>query len=285
LLRHTLDPSVHVETDLPLDVMNIKADGTQMQMMLSAIVANSNEAMEGPGRIRISTRNMDLDQEFMKDHPELKPGPYVCLTIKDDGKGMDEDTRGKIFDPFFTTHFMGRGLGMASVYGIIKNHDGTITVESEVGKGTVVRIYLPAIEAKEEVKKEVGRVELAMGEGTILVIEDEESLVMMFRQILERLGYRVLEAMTGKEAVELANSFDGQIDLALLDIKLPDMDGGRIYPLIVEARPDLKVLVCSGYSIDGPAQAILDAGAEGFIQKPFLIAPFAEKLKEVLEGK
>jgi CheY-like chemotaxis protein len=124
-----------------------------------------------------------------------------------------------------------------------------------------------------------------MGEGTILVIEDEEPLVRLFRQILERLGYRVLEAMTGKEAVELAKTFDGQIDLALLDIKLPDMDGGRVYPLIMEARPDMKVLVCSGYSIDGPAQAILDAGAEGFIQKPFLIAPFAEKLKEVLEGK
>ena len=288
LLQPTLDPSVHVETDLPLDVMKIKADSTQIQMVISAIMSNSNEAMDGPGRIRISTRNMDLDQEFKKDHPGLKPGPYVCLSIEDDGKGMDEETRERIFDPFFTTHFMGRGLGMASVYGIIKNHDGAITVDSEPGKGTVVRIYLPAIEAKEEVKEEVvlrPTVELATGEGTILVIEDEEPLVELFRQILERLGYRVLQARTGKEAVEFAKTFDGQIDLALLDIKLPDMDGGRVYPLIMEARPDLKVIVCSGYSIDGPAQAILDAGAEGFIQKPFSIAPFAEKLKEVLEGK
>ena len=104
----------------------------------------------------------------------------------------------------------------------------------------------------------------------------------MFRQILERLGYRVLQAVTGKQAVEFTKTFDGQIDLALLDIKLPDMEGNKIYPLIMEARPDLKVIVCSGYSIDGPAQDILDAGAEGFIQKPFSIAPFAEKLKEVL---
>ncbi|MCJ7680644.1 MAG: response regulator, partial [Candidatus Aminicenantes bacterium] len=212
----------------------------------------------------------------------------VCLTIEDDGKGMDEETRSGIFEPFFTTKFQGRGMGMAAVYGIVKNHDGFIYVDSELGKGTVVRIYLPAIEAKEEVKKEVvlgPTIELAMGEGTILVIEDEEVLVELFRKILEILGYRVLEAKTGKEAVELAKTFDGQIDLALLDIKLPDMDGGRVYPLIMEARPDMKVIVCSGYSIDGPAQAILDAGAEGFIQKPFLIAPFAEKLKEVLEGK
>jgi len=128
-------------------------------------------------------------------------------------------------------------------------------------------------------------IDLPTGEGTILIIEDEEVLVELFRKILEMLGYRVLEAKTGEDAVELANTFDGRIDLALLDIKLPDMDGGSVYPLIMEARPDLKVIVCSGYSIDGPAQKILDAGAEGFIQKPFLIAPFAEKLKEVLEGK
>ncbi|MFH1953590.1 MAG: response regulator, partial [Pseudomonadota bacterium] len=195
--------------------------------------------------------------------------------------------KNRIFEPFFTTHFMGRGLGMASVYGIVTNHCGAITVDSELDKGTVVRIYLPGIEVEKEVKKKVvltPEVELPRGEGTVLVIEDEEPLVKLFREILEILGYRVLQARTGKEAVELAKTFDGQIDLALLDIKLPDMEGGRVYPLIMEARPDLKVIVCSGYSIDGPAQAILDAGAEGFIQKPFSIAPFAEKLKEVLEG-
>jgi CheY-like chemotaxis protein len=180
-------------------------------------------------------------------------------------------------------------MGMAAVYGIIKSHDGAIIVDSEPGKGTGVRIYLPAIsvESQEQEAKAVKQpeTEIAMGEGTILVIEDEEPLVGLFSEILEMLGYRVLLARTGKEAVELAKTFDGQIDLALLDIKLPDMDGGRVYPLIMEARPDMKVIVCSGYSIHGPAQDILDAGAEGFIQKPFYIAPFAEKLKEVLEGK
>jgi len=289
LIQHTLDPAVRVETDLPLDVNDVEADSTQMQMVLSAILGNSNEAMEGPGRIRISTRNMDIDQELMKDHPGLKPGPYVCLSIEDDGKGMDEETRRRIFDPFFTTHFIGRGLGMASVYGIIKNHDGAITVDTELGKGTVVRIYLPAISAgsKEQGAKAVKQpeVELPTGDATILVIEDEEDVMMLIRQVLERLGYRVLEAETGKKAVRLAKTFDGQIDLALLDIKLPDMTGDKVYPLIMEARPDLKVIVCSGYTIEGPPQDILDAGAEGFIQKPFSISEFAEKLKEVLEGK
>ncbi|MFH1953465.1 MAG: response regulator, partial [Pseudomonadota bacterium] len=196
--------------------------------------------------------------------------------------------KNRIFEPFFTTHFMGRGLGMASVYGIVTNHCGAITVDSELDKGTVVRIWLPGIEVEKEVKKKVvltPEVELPRGEGTVLVIEDEEPLVKLFREILEILGYRVLQARTGEEAVEIAKTFDGDIDLALLDIKLPDMEGGRVYPLIMEARPNLKVLVCSGYSIDGPAQEILDAGAQAFIQKPFSISALAEKLKEVLEGR
>ena len=286
ILQHDLSPEVRVETDFPKDISYIRADHAQMQMVLSAIVANSNEAIEDEGLIKIAAENKDIDEDFTKQHPGLKPGPYACLSIEDDGKGMDEETKNGIFEPFFTTKFQGRGMGMAAVYGIIKSHDGAITVDSEPGKGTVVRIYLPAIEVKEEVKKvKQPEVEIATGEGTILVIEDEEPLVKLFRQILERLGYRVLVAETGKEAVEFAKTFDGQIDLALLDIKLPDMDGGRVYPLIMEARPDLKVIVCSGYSIHGPAQDILDAGAEGFMQKPFPIATLAEKLKEVLEGK
>ena len=286
ILQHDLNPEVRVETHFP-KMSYIRADHTQMQMVLSAIVANSNEAMEDGGIITIAAENRDIDEDFTKKHPAFKPGSYVCLTIEDDGKGMDEETISGIFEPFFTTKFQGRGMGMAAVYGIIKGHDGAITVDSEPGKGTVVRIYLPAIsvESKQEAKTvKQPKTEIAMGEGTILIIEDEEPLVDLFRQILERLGYRVLLARTGKEAVELAKTFDGQIDLALLDIKLPDMDGGRVYPLIMEARPDLKVIVCSGYSIHGPAQDILDAGAEGFMQKPFSIAEFAEKLKEVLDA-
>jgi len=292
LLLHTLDPDICVETDLQPDVMNVKVDRTQMQMVLSALMTNASEAIDPPGRIKISTRNMAVEQGSTNDHPGLRPGPYVILSIEDDGKGMDKETTDRIFDPFFTTHFIGRGLGMASVYGIVTNHNGNISVDSEPGKGTTVTIYLPALEAREEVEAEVGErivsapaIDLPTGEATVLVIEDEEPLVKLFRKILEMLGYRVLEAMTGEEAVELAKTFNGQIDLALLDIKLPDMGGKQVYPLIMEARPHLKVIVCSGYALDGPAQEILDAGAEGFVQKPFLISTLAEKLKEVLEGR
>ena len=286
ILQHNLSPTVRVETVFPKDISHIKADHAQMQMVLSAILANSNEAIEDEGIIRITAENKDLDEDFTKQHPGLKPGLYVSLTIEDDGKGMDEETSNRIFEPFFTTKFQGRGMGMAAAYGIVMNHDGGISVDSERGKGTTVRIYLPAISAE---RKEQGakvkqpEIDLNTGEGTILMIEDEEVVADVTRAMLEMLGYRVMAAETGKDAVHMAKTFDGQIDLALLDIKLPDMEGGKVYPLIMEARPDLKVIVFSGYAIDGPARKILDAGAQDFIQKPFPLATLSEKLKKVLE--
>ena len=284
ILQHNLSPTVRVETVFPKDISYISADNAQMQMVLSAILTNSNEAIEDEGIIRITAENKDLDENFTKQHPGLEPGYYVCLTIEDDGKGMDEETKSGIFEPFFTTKFQGRGMGMAAVYGIVMNHDGGISVDSELGRGTTVRIYLPTIEIEIEKPKEA-KSEIPTGSGTILMIEDEEVVIEVTQAMLEMLGYRVMVAKTGKDAIHIAETFDGQIDLALLDIKLPDIDGRNIYPLIMKARSNLKVIVCSGYSIDGPAREILDAGAQDFIQKPFSVSALSEKLKEVFEGK
>lgn len=284
IIKSNIDPSIRLETDLPRDSFSVEADPAQMQMVLSAVVSNSSEAIEGEGRIRIITSNKEIDATYAKNHPELNPGNYVCLTVEDDGKGMDEETLNKIFEPFYTTKFMGRGLGMAAVYGIIRNHDGWITANSELNKGTIIRIYLPGIEA-EEIEKETiveSATELPKGEGTILIIEDEEMVMNVIRAVLERLGYRMLEAKTGHEAVEIAETFDGNIDLAILDIKLPDIQGDKVYPLIMKARPNLKVIVCSGYSID-TARGILDAGAQDFIQKPFNVKELSQKLRGIME--
>ena len=144
VLRHAIHPEVRLETDLPHHVSPVEADPTQMQMVLSAVVANAAEAIEGRGRIRIITGNDEITEETAQQHPDLPTGSYVCLRVDDDGRGMDEETRARMFEPFFTTKFHGRGLGMAAVYGIVKNHNGWIEVDSELGKGTVVRIYLPA---------------------------------------------------------------------------------------------------------------------------------------------
>ena len=284
ILEHDLNPTVRVETHFQKDISFISADNAQMQMVLSAILSNSNEAIEDEGTIRITAENKNLDEDFTKQHPGFEPGYYVCLTIEDDGRGMDEETKRGIFEPFFTTKFQGRGMGMAAVYGIVRNHDGWISVDSELGRGTTVRIYLPTIEIEIEKPKEANA-DVSTGSGTILMIEDEDVVIEVTQAMLEMLGYRVMVAKTGKDAIHIAETFDGQIDLALLDIKLPDIDGRNLYPLIMKARSNLKVIVFSGYSIDGPSREILDAGAQDFIQKPFSIATLSEKLKEVLEGK
>ena len=278
ILKHTLSPEIRVETDLPGGIHHAMADATQMQMVLSAVLTNAKDAMQGKGRIRITLRNDLLDESFVKHCPGLKPGPHVCLMVEDNGRGMDEETKNKVFEPFFTTKFEGRGMGMAAAYGIVRNHEGWISVESQLGKGTVVRTWLPAVEV--ETEKEKGS-ETVTGTETVLVIEDEETILEITRAFLERLGYRVLEARTGKEGVEMARTHSGEIDLALLDIKLPDIPGDKVYPLIMKARPGMKVIVSSGYSIDGPAREILDAGADGFIKKPFSVKSLSEKLKEV----
>ena len=284
LIEHTVDPDIRIETDLPPDITSMEVDSTQMQMVLSAIITNSNDAIEEKGCITISAKNVEIDEDFVEIYHALKPGPYVSITFEDNGKGMDEETKDRIFEPFFTTHFMVRGLGMAAVYGIIRNHDGWITVDSELGKGTRIVIYLPAAEVtvKDKTKPES---DVVSGTGTVLLVEDEDMVIEVTQAMLERLGYRVMAAKTGKDAIYIAQAFDGDIDLALLDIKLPDIDGGKVYRLIMEARPNLKVVVFSGYTIDGPVRKILDAGAQDFIQKPFSLATLSEKLKKVLEGK
>lgn len=282
LIQHGIDHRIKIETDLLTDVLNINADPVQMQMIFSAILTNASEAIEGEGRIRISIRGAEIDDEFVKYHSALKPGYHACLEVDDNGKGMDNEIRSKIFEPFFTTKAPGRGLGMAAAYGIVKNHNGWISVYSEAGRGTVVRIYLPAIEAPAKIPATPKRA-LPQDSGTILLVEDEEIVRDVSRALLERLGYHVLAAVNGQEAVNIAKSYDENIDLALLDIILPDIEGKEVYPQLMEARPNLKVIVCSGYSIDGPARQILDAGAQGFIQKPFNLSALLEKLEEVLK--
>ena len=281
VLQHNIAPGIQIETDLPGDISNVEVDLAQMQMALSAVLTNAAESMGDKGRIRVITRNEEIDEKFAKINLNVRPGPYVCLIVEDEGKGMGRETIRRVFDPFFTTKFQGRGLGMAAAYGIIRSHGGSISLHSELGKGTEVRIYLPAIEFQAE-RAEETKTKVTTGTGTILIIEDEDVVIDVLRPMLEGLGYRTLLAKTGSEALDIARTFDKNIDVAILDIVLPDIGGDKLYPLIMEARPNLKVIVCSGYTLDGPAQEILDAGAQDFIQKPFSIETLSEKLRKVL---
>jgi PAS domain S-box-containing protein len=284
LVKHALKSSVDIETDLPHDVPTIEADATQMQTVLSAVLANASESIEARGRVRISLRDESVSEDTSQNHPGVKPGRYVCHTVEDDGKGMDGATKSRVFEPFFTTKFQGRGLGMAAAYGIVKNHDGWISIDSATGTGTKVSIHLPAAKTAPREKERVRKreVETAKTTSTVLVIDDEETVMNVSRAMLEKLGCRVLGAKTGEEAVNLVKSHVGKIDLAILDVMLPDMAATNVYTSLKKARPDLKVVAFSGYTLDGPAQELLDAGAQGFIQKPISFATLSERLKQAL---
>jgi CheY-like chemotaxis protein len=277
LVKHSLKPTIKIEADLPVRISSVAIDVMQMQTVLSGILANASEAIESEGRVRISCRDEHITGDQIVSKPGLFPGDYVVLSVTDDGKGMDESTRRRIFEPFFSTKFQGRGLGMASVYGIVKNHDGWISVDSTPLRGTTVKIYLPAVAGREPVAKSARTVSM-QNSGTILIIEDEQMVLDVTSSMLQNLGYRVLAARSGEEALRIADSHDGPIDLALLDIILPDMGGKDIYPRLMDLRPNLRVIVCSGYTLNGPAQEILQQGAEAFIQKPYTMSALSKKL-------
>jgi PAS domain S-box-containing protein len=282
IVQHSMAPHVDVETDLAPDTDHIEVDLTQMQMLLAAILANASEAMENEGRVRITLKNIDITEQDIRRHAGLKPGRRVLLQISDNGKGMDEQTRDRIFEPFFTTKFQGRGLGMAAVYGIVKKHGGNVYVDSTLGRGTTVSIYLPGTKASESVAETV-ELYTPRRAGTALIVEDEYLVMEVNHAIIQKLGYQIVEAKTGKEAVAIARQYEGRIDFCLLDVILPDMDGSLIYPRLKEARPDMKVVVCSGFALDGPASEILESGAESFIQKPFTVAALSAVLKKILK--
>ncbi len=284
LLQHTLDPSIRVETNLPGDISQTQGDLTQLVMVLSILLSNAAEAIESEGHIKITCRNELITKEDTKAFPGLLPGPHVSLTVEDNGGGMDAETIKRAFEPFFTTKFQGRGLGLAAAYGIVKNHGGWISIKTQLERGTSVCIYLPVTRKGEEKKRQRSHREPIKGAGTILLIEDEVAVIEAIRKLLEHLGYHILEAKTGKEAIHLARAFDGEIDVAILDVFLPDMNGNKVYSLLKEFRPNIKILVCSGYSVEGPAQEILDAGAHGFVQKPVSAEELSEKLTELLQA-
>ena len=279
LILPSIGPDVRVTSDLETGLPPVEADLSQLQMVLSAVVTNAVEAFgEGGGRITVGTGVHPADAAVPE---ELPPGPYVRLTVADTGHGMDPEIRDRIFEPFFTTHFQGRGLGMSAAYGIIQNHDGWIDVDSAPGAGTTVRIYLPAApEAPEAVAPPAGD-DLRKGSGTLLLIEDEEMVRSLTRKMLRRMGYRVIEAPTGLDGINVVREKGDRIDLVILDIGLPDIRGDHVRRLIHEIAPEMKVLVSSGYSATEVVDEMRVAAAD-FIQKPYSFSLLSEKLKRIL---
>ncbi|MCG6892379.1 MAG: response regulator, partial [Desulfobacteraceae bacterium] len=274
---------IHIHERFQEDLWYVEADPGQIKQMLLNIYVNAWHAMPGGGDLFVQTENVVIEE---KDLPiqQAKPGKYCKISVTDTGVGMDEATRERIFDPFFTTRELGRGtgLGLASVYGVIKNHEGFIEVFSEKDHGATFDIYLPSSDAQ-VVETQTDSEEVLKGSGTVLLVDDEEIILDVNQQILHHLGYQVLRAQSGIEALEIYQNRSGPIDLVILDMIMAGMGGKETYEKLKQLDPKIKVLLSSGYSKEGDAEEILAQGCNGFIQKPFDVKQLSQKLREVLD--
>ena len=260
-------------------------DQVQIEQVLLNLFVNAWQAMPGGGKLYIKTDNVLLDKNIVAPY-RFEEGRYVKITIADTGIGMDEATKSRIFEPFFTTKDLNRGtgLGLASAYGIIRNHKGIINVFSKKGEGTTFDIYLPA-SLKKAVTEKRPKVELLKGTETILLVDDEEMIIEVGEEILKILGYKVLTARSGKEAIEIYRKNMDKIDMIILDIIMPDMNGKQTHAEIKRINPVAKILISSGYSLNGQATEILELGYDGFIQKPYDIGHCSVKIRELLDKR
>ncbi len=271
---------IHSKLREPSPVVDI--DRSQIDQVLLNLFVNAWQAMPKGGDIYLESQVVSLDENYCKPH-HIQPGRYAKFSVTDTGIGMDEATRGKIFDPFFTTKgkSRGTGLGLASAYGIIKNHHGIITVYSEPGQGTTFTIHLP-LSDKAAFQEDLEQKGLVKGSGTILLVDDEEMILGVGRAMLEKLGYRVIVAGGGEEALHIVGRQEEDIDLVVLDLIMPGMPGGQVFDAIREIRPDMPILLSSGYSINGQAKDIMARGCNGFLQKPFNLSELSQKIDQVL---
>jgi PAS domain S-box-containing protein len=265
------------------DLWPVEVDRGQIEQVLLNLYVNAWQAMPGGGELYLETANIVLDENYTKAS-SVAHGKYVKISVTDTGTGMDEKTRARIFEPFFTTKEMGRGtgLGLATVYGIIKGHKGIINVYSEKGQGTTFNIYLPASE-KEVTKGIKASNKLLRGNETMLLVDDEEMILAVTREILESLGYTILAAGSGREAIDTYSKNKEKIDLVILDMIMPEMGGGETFDRLKEINPDIKVILSSGYALNGQANKIMERGCRAFIQKPFTKLALNKTIKQALE--
>ena len=274
---------INIYTKYQEDIWTVEVDQSQIEQVLLNLYINAWQSMPGGGDLYLKTENITLDENYVK-LLNIEPGRCVRISVTDTGVGMEEKTRQRIFDPFFTTKEMGRGtgLGLASAYGIIKNHKGIINVYSQKGQGTTFSIYLPVTEKKPIEEKDLDK-EVLKGSETILLVDDEAIIIDVSKRMLEKLGYKIVIARSGREAVEIYKDNRTKIHIVILDMIMPGTGGSEAYDKLKEINPDIKVLLSSGYSINGKAREILDRGCNGFIQKPFNLKQLSQKIREILD--
>jgi signal transduction histidine kinase/CheY-like chemotaxis protein len=287
ILQRLLGEDIDLLIGLTPDLGKVKADPNQIEQVLMNLSVNARDAMPKGGKLTIETDNVYLDEDYAGHHFSVRPGRYVMLAVSDTGCGMDAETQARIFEPFFTTKEVGKGtgLGLATVYGIVKQSGGNVWVYSEVGRGTTFKIYLPCVDdPAQELKVSAEDTKLQPGSETVLLVEDEQIVRDMTREILQESGYQVLEAKHGQEALSVAEQHTGPIHLMLSDVVMPQMSGRELAAQLTPLRKDMRVLYMSGYTDDAIVHhGVLDEGM-AFIEKPFTPNALARKVRDVLNA-
>ena len=285
MIKRTTNKNIEISCSMADNIPRIAGDPTQIEQTIMNICINAIDAMPNGGKLQIETESICLDNAFSAIHPGAKPGNYIHITISDTGHGMDKETIPRIFEPFFTTKDKdkGTGLGMSMVYGIVKNHGGYINVYSEPDKGALFNIYFPLLtKALAEKEAKILTESAERGQETILVIDDEEIIRTMFQDLLETLGYTVLLATDGEDGLKIYQDRRDEINLVIIDMIMPKMDGKETYLELKKINPDIKTILASGFSEDAVVQEILYAGINAFIHKPFTATELSKKIREVL---
>jgi PAS domain S-box-containing protein len=286
LLRRLLGEDIDLFTVLEPGLARVKADPGQVEQVIMNLAVNARDAMPNGGKLTIETGNVDLDDNYIRDHVSVKSGSYVMVAVTDTGTGMTDKVKSRIFEPFFTTKEIGKGtgLGLSTVYGIIKQSGGYIWVYSELGIGSTFKVYLPAVDAPVELPSGTTQQPARRGTETVLLVEDEDGVRALMRQVLHKHGYNVLESRHGGEALLLCERHSGKIDLLLTDVVLEQMSGRELAERLIKVRPEMKVLYVSGYADDAIVHhGVLNAGV-AFLQKPFTTEALARKIRYVLDG-
>jgi PAS domain S-box-containing protein len=283
LMGRLLGPDVRLQTRLRTETGPVRADAGQLEQVLMNLAVNARDAMPHGGTLTVETGNAEMSGEEARAHPGLRPGRYSVLTVSDTGVGMDEATLARVFEPFFTTKGeKGTGLGLATVYGIITRSGGHIELSSEPGRGTTFRIYLPRAEGRAAGPAPAPAADLPRGRETVLLVEDEDAVRALARHVLRDLGYTVLEAPDGEEALRVAAAHAGPIDLLATDVMMPRLGGRELAQRLLPQRPGTRLLYMSGYAND-PQLPSAAGRAAGFLQKPFMPRDLAQKVREVLD--
>lgn len=285
MLRRLIGEDIDLVTLLKADLAPLKADPGQIEQVIMNLVVNARDAMPNGGKVTVETGHEYLDKTYAGQHFSVVPGQYVKLTVTDSGCGMPAETMKQIFEPFFTTKDVGKGtgLGLSTVYGIVKQSGGNIWVYSEEGKGTTFKVYLPRFDQESVSETTTVQPEIPRGRETVLLVEDEEMVRNLSREILEQHGYKVIQASDGAEGLRVCREFSGEIELMISDVVMPQMSGSELAREVATLRPEMRTLFMSGYTDDAIVRhGILDENLS-FIQKPFMPDALALKAREVLD--